>query len=296
MFNNIVGNNKITEELINLINTNKYPSSMIFQGISGIGKKMIAREFAKMILCTSKKKYCNKCKSCIEFNTNNNPDFTEIKPDGNTIKIEQIRELLRKAYEMPIISHKKVYIIDDADCATIEAQNALLKTLEEPPEFLNIVLIGENESKFLSTIKSRCMTIKFEKINNMEIKAYFQNELKISQISENIVNAANGSLGKAIKLNEKQNLYESIDKIFENIEKTDLIEILKNAEIIYKSQDDKLDILDYINTILFKNSKKNSKYLNCINFVEQAKIRINVNSNYNMSIDNMLISIWEEMH
>ena len=77
----------------------------------------------------------------------NNPDFMLIKPEGNSIKIEQIREMQKKVQEKPIISKNKVYIIDDADKMTNEAQNCLLKTLEEPPEFVTIILIGSNENE-----------------------------------------------------------------------------------------------------------------------------------------------------
>ena len=179
MFQNIYGNEKIKNELINFIKLNKYSHSYLFVGTSGIGKKLIAREFAKMILCTGKEKYCGACKSCIEFDTQNNPDFKEIVPDGNNIKIDQIRELQKKVLEKPIISNKKVYIIDDFDTATKEAQNCLLKTLEEPPEFVNIILIGSNESNFLSTIKSRCTILKFEDISKNDIKRYLQEKFNM---------------------------------------------------------------------------------------------------------------------
>ena len=181
MFDKILGNEKIKLELINSIKTGKYSHSYLFLGISGIGKKMIAREFAKMILCEGEEKYCNKCKSCLEFDSNNNPDFTEIVPDGNNVKIEQIREMQRKIVEQPIISSKKVYIIDDADTMTREAQNCLLKTLEEPPEFANIILIGSNESSFLSTIKSRCTIIKFNPISDEQIKEYIKEKLELAK-------------------------------------------------------------------------------------------------------------------
>ena len=108
---------------------------------------------------------CNHCKSCVEFDGGNNPDFVYIEPDGKVIKIEQIRELQTKVIEKPVNSNKKVYVINDADLMTKEAQNCLLKTLEEPPEYIVIILIVNNESKVLTTIKSRCMKIYFEKIN-----------------------------------------------------------------------------------------------------------------------------------
>ena len=93
MFENIIGNDKIKTELINSVKANKYPHSLLFLGTFGIGKKMIAKEFAKMILCQAEEKYCGKCKSCLEFDSNNNPDFMEITPDGNNIKIKTEKEI-----------------------------------------------------------------------------------------------------------------------------------------------------------------------------------------------------------
>ena len=296
MFEHIIGNEKIKKELINTVNLNKYSHSYLFVGTSGIGKKLIAREFAKMILCEGENKYCNKCKSCVEFDSNNNPDFQEIVPEGSNVKIDQIRQMQSKVYESPIISRKKVYIIDDADLMTKEAQNCLLKTLEEPPEFVTIILIGSNESSFLSTIKSRCIILNFEDIDSANIKSFMMENFPKDNILENIIEAANGSIGKAILLKDKQELYTSIDKIFNNIESLSLIDTLNTADIIYKSQEDKYDILEYINIILYKKLKNNMNYLNTINIVEDAKKRLKANSNYNMTIDNLIMTIWEEIH
>ncbi len=293
MFENIIGNDKIKNELTNLVKQNKYSHSYIFHGTEGIGKKLIAKEFAKMILCLGEEKYCNTCKSCLEFLSNNNPDFYEIIPDGNNIKIEQIREMQKKVVEQPIISKNKVYIIDNADLMTREAQNCLLKTLEEPPEFVTIILIGSNESNFLSTIKSRCTILRFENIEPSKIEKYLKEKFSIQEVPKSIIEAANGSIGKAELLKDKQELYIAIDTVLENIEKMDLIDTLKNADIIYKSQDEKNEILEYINIKFLKKAKENLKYLKCIDIVEETKKRIKANSNYNMSIDNMLISIWE---
>ena len=296
MFDNIIGNNKIKEELQQLIKLNKNSHSYLFVGTSGIGKKMIAKEFAKMILCLSENKYCNNCKSCLEFDSNNNPDFILISPDGNSIKIEQIREMQKKVIEAPIVSEKKVYIIDDADLMTTEAQNCLLKTLEEPPEFVTIILIGSNENNFLNTIKSRCTILKFENINDDQIKKYLYEKCGIKDISELMIKAFQGSIGKAEILKDKIELYEAIDKMINKLDKVNLIEILKMSEIIYKEQEEKYEILDYINIVLFEKLKENNKYINCIKIVEETKKRLKANSNYNMCIDNMLFKIWEEVN
>lgn len=129
MFNNIIGNKKIKELLTNSTKINKISHSYLFVGTEGIGKMLIAKEFAKMILCTNENKYCNECKSCIEFDTNNNPDFKIIEPDGNSLKIEQIREFQNKVAEKPIISNKKVYIINDSDKMTRRGSKLLAKNI-----------------------------------------------------------------------------------------------------------------------------------------------------------------------
>ena len=296
MFNNILGNDKIKESLVSSVKNNKISHSYLFLGIEGIGKKMIAKEFAKMLLCTDINKGCNKCKSCIEFETNNNPDFKIIEPDGNSLKIEQIREFQAKVYEKPIISTRKVYIIDDSDKMTIEAQNCLLKTLEEPPEYVTIILIGSNENSFLSTIKSRCMILHFEKLSNEIIKNYLQENYKTNIDSEIMLEAFQGSIGKAIQLREKQEDYKKIEDIIYNLENKDKIDILNMSEILYKAKDEKFEILDYINIILINLAKKSNKYATCIQIVEDTKKRLKSNANYDMSIDNMLFNLWEHIN
>ena len=294
MFQNILGNDKIKNLLQESVNNNKVSHSYLFVGKSGIGKKMIAKEFAKAILCLGDNKYCDNCKSCLEFDGQNNPDFFIVEPDGNAIKIDQIRNMQRGVQEKPIISRSKVYIIDNADFMTKEAQNALLKTLEEPPEFVTIILIGENENEFLATIKSRCMIIHFNSISDSDMERYLQENYNMN-ITSNMLDVFQGSIGKAIELKDKQEEYLTIEQAIENIEKEDLIDLIKKLNILYTSKDEILDMLDYINIILLKKSKENVKYTDCIKIVEDTKRRIEQNANYDMSIDNMLFNIWEEV-
>ena len=294
MFQNILGNDKIKNLLQESVNNNKVSHSYLFVGKSGIGKKMIAKEFAKAILCLGDNKYCDNCKSCLEFDGQNNPDFFVIEPDGNAIKIDQIRNMQRGVQEKPIISRSKVYIIDNADFMTKEAQNALLKTLEEPPEFVTIILIGENENEFLATIKSRCMIIHFNSISDSDMEKYLQENYNMN-VTSNMLDVFQGSIGKAIELKDKQEEYLIIEQAIENIEKEDLIDLIKKLDILYTSKDEILDMLDYINIILLKKSKENVKYTDCIKIVENTKRRIDQNANYDMSIDNMLFNIWEEV-
>ena len=219
MFDKIIGNEEIQELLKQTIKSKRASHSYLFVGTEGIGKKQIAKEFAKALLCLEENKYCGKCKSCIEFDDNNNPDFILIEPEESSIKIDQIREIQRKVVEKPIISRQKVYIIDDSDKMTPEAQNGLLKTLEEPPEYITIILIGSNENSFLSTIKSRCTILR-------KIEKYLE-EQGIYFNDKRILKACSGSIGKALQLKDKQEEYENIQDFIQNIKQKDIIEIFQ---------------------------------------------------------------------
>ena len=202
----------------------------------------------------------------------------------------------KRIQEKPIISHKKVYIINDADKMTKEAQNCLLKTLEEPPEFSTIILIGTNENAFLSTIKSRCMILHFQKIEDEKIKQYLSNQLEENNITENMLKMFQGSIGKAIKLKDKQELYNKIENIIENLNKKDLIDVSNSAEIIYQSKEEIMEILEYMNVLLFEKAKTNAKWIKGISIVEETKKRLQQNANYDMCIDNLLFNMWEEIN
>ena len=295
MFENIIGNEKNKEILKKSIELNKTSHSYIFWGTEGIGKKLIAKEFAKNILCLTKQMSNCGCKSCIEFDSDNNPDFILIESEEGKIKIEKIRELQRKLAEKPIISNNKVYIIDNADTMTTEAQNCLLKTLEEPPEYLTIILICTNEDGLLGTIKSRCTRIHFENLTEKEVKEYLESKNE-TNISKNVLELAQGSIGKIERVKENPDTYENIEKILLQMENKDLLEVIDLAEVIYKSKEEINLILEYMNVILLRLAKENIKYIKCIAIVEETKKRLKANSNYDMSIDNMLFNIWEEIN
>lgn len=293
-FETLAGNKKTKELLNTIIKQNKFLHSYMFVGQSGIGKMLYAKEFSKRAMCLNREEICNKCKSCLEFDNNNHPDFIVIEPDGNSIKIEQIRELTNKIIEKPIVSEKKIYIINNAYLMTREAQNCLLKTLEEPPEFAIIILIVENEGNILNTIKSRCTKIYFENISDIEMKKLLEKKYGTLNLSDNMLKSFNGSMEKATKIMENKEFYNKIENIFSNIEKTSRINLLNNDEI-YKNKENIDEILDYINIIFWNKLQENQKYINCLNIVQEARNRLARNANFDMTIDNMLIKIWEEI-
>lgn len=295
-FKSIIGNTNVKEYLDKSIEQNNILHSYLFLGTEGIGKLLIAKEFARKILClnTTKDETCT-CKSCTCFNSKNHPDFHLINEEGENIKIETIRQVTEKIIEKPIISNKKVYIINDCDKMTKEAQNCLLKTLEEPPEFITIILISSNENIILNTIKSRCMTLKFRNIEDSSLVEYAKNVIGYEEVSENLLKSFDGSIGKAIKVKDNKEKYDNIETLIDNLEKKDIVDIFLDGKILY-DKENIYDILDYVIVCLYAKSNQNDKYLDCIKYVNKCLERLRVNSNFDMSIDNMLFKMWEEIN
>ena len=258
-------NKQIEELLKNTIEHNKVVNGYIFSGIGKTQNYRYAKDFAKMILCLEKENgYCDKCKSCLMFDDDNHTDYYEInKEKTESIKIDEIRQLQSKIIEKPITSRKKVYIINNAENMTKEAQNCLLKTLEEPPEFVTIILVINNENNLLITIKSRCAKIIFT-------------EEDIEVLTQ-----------------EQQERFSKLEEIFSCVDKYLSIDLLGKIDILYKDKENIFENLEFINMILIKKANIDIKYLDYIDYVEDTKYKLKMNSNFDMSLDDLILKIWE---
>ncbi len=293
-FEKLIGNETIKSLLTNMVEQDKITHSYLFLGPSGVGKTLFAKEFAKMILCMGEQKPCRKCKSCLQLEENNQPDFILIEPEDGTIKIEKIRQMQAKILEKPIISSRKVYVIKDADTMTKEAGNCLLKTLEEPPAFITIILIASNESLLLNTIRSRCMKVLFHKIEQELLKKYLQEHHIAEELTLERLKSFDGSIEKALQIEEKKEVYDEIQKIFGNVEQYSLLDVKDRLDCLYKNKDMIYELLDYINLIFLQKAIASTNYISYIETIEEVKKNLKSNSNYDMSIDKILYKIWEE--
>ncbi len=259
-------NKQIEEELKNTIENQRVVNGYIFSGNGNTANYEYAKEFAKMILCLKQENgYCEKCKSCIMFDDSNHADYYEInKEKTESIKIDEIREMQTKIYEKPITSSKKVYVINNAEQMGQEAQNCLLKTLEEPPDFVTIILVVNNENLVLPTIKSRCAKILFTE----------ENEDNYTE--------------------EQKQRYEELRKIFRNVEKYSTIDLLNKLDILYKDKENFLENLNFINTIFAEKSRSDYKYLDYIDYVEKTKRKFKANSNFDMCVDYLILNIFKQ--
>lgn len=292
-FKDIIGNQVVKENLISSIKNNNILHAYMFIGKEGIGKKIIAKEFARLIMCEDKLHDIEnmKCKSCTMFKADNHPDFFLIEPDGNSIKIEQIRKMISKIYEKPIASNKKVYIINNAERMTLESSNCLLKILEEPPEYVVIILIVSDESYMLDTIKSRCNKIIFDKISKDILNNYLIKQYNYPKINKRIENMIDGSISKALEIKDNLEVYSTADSIIELIEKKDILEVFKKIDIIKQNPN---EILEYFILYFMERLRENTtsiEYIDAINIIEETKKNLMSNGNLDMVLDNMIIKL-----
>ena len=270
MFEDILGNDDVKKYLTNCIENKNFSHSYIFSGIKGVGKYTFAKDLAKCILEDSMMQ-----------------DYYELGPDGKSIKVAQIRELQNVINIKPTFSKKSVYIIDDADLMTIEAQNSLLKTLEEPPEYAVIILIVHNERSILSTVKSRCVNIKFSKLSDKDIKKYFlKNDLNFEDKNINVFKVLDGSLNNIDFIRDDYDELLKLTVFVTNLKKNKVINFFQDASVFYDNHDKIIRLLEYLNILLFENS-----YFQLIEIVEKTKNKILMNNNFEMCIDYMILNL-----
>lgn len=181
---------------------------------------------------------------------------------------------------------------------TNEAANCLLKTLEEPPAYATLILLTANESKLLTTIKSRCMKIYFMPISEKQILSYLKENGLDTDMTENMIKNSQGSIGKALKISEEKEQYLQLEELVENLQKDNITQIWRRAEVLYKSKENIISLLEYMTVIFSSLLRKQNKvcYANGIQIIEQTKKRILANANYDMSIDNMLLRLCEGLN
>ncbi len=205
---NIFGNAPRIAHLKKILAENKFPHAVIFAGVEGIGKRKIAEICAATLLCENPKngEPCGVCHSCKILAAGNHPDFYVVEPEKSKsapiIKIGQIRTLQNQVALQPNYSACRVVIIDGAELMNTPAANCLLKTLEEPTGQSIFILTTANRAGLLMTIRSRCGTVNFEKISADEIANALNLRGVESERAKIISVLADGSFGRALKLEE----------------------------------------------------------------------------------------------
>ncbi len=209
-FESFIGNQRIKEHLSTTLKSNRLPKAYIFYGPEGIGKASMALLLAKALNCSSfNGDICDKCSSCYKIEKRIHPDVQIFHPEGKEISIEQMRYLSNQINLKPFEGKFKIFIIDPAEQMSVEAANAVLKTLEEPPANSLIILITTLLSALLPTIRSRCQLLHFSTISSRELERILIEKYQFkSKEAQSLSHLSAGSLGRALNIN----LGESYEK------------------------------------------------------------------------------------
>lgn len=220
-FEEIRGNTPLVEQLRRSAASGRSSHAYLFLGGAGAGKRLIANTFAKALQCEGEKRPCDSCKSCHAFNHGNHPDVIYFQPlkNGKTYTIEDVREQLLETVDLkPFQYEKKIYIIEKADTLNIQSQNALLKTLEEPPTHAVFLLLAERAEAFLPTILSRVVVMKIRPLSAETIADYLMQAGHLAEESHILSAYAQGRIGQALELVEDEGFREMRQDILGKLE------------------------------------------------------------------------------
>jgi DNA polymerase III delta' subunit len=178
-----IGQKKITDKLRRALSLGTLSHSYLFSGPEGIGKKTLARAFASELVCTSPDTNgpCGNCNACKMFRAGIPTDYFWLQPEGDHVSVDDIRNIQSDIVIRPMYSERKIYVITGGDTMTVQAQNCLLKTLEEPPGYAVIILLAEKSESLLPTVMSRVIHYELEKYTKEDLSAILaQNDIRIS--------------------------------------------------------------------------------------------------------------------
>lgn len=325
-WDDIIGHEKIIEHLQNAISMDKISHAYILNGAEKSGKRMIAERFAMTLQCEKgDTSPCMECHSCKQALHHNQPDIiyvTHEKP--NTISVDDIRSKLNNDITIkPYANPHKVYIIDDAEKMNLQAQNALLKTIEEPPAYAVILLLTTNADLFLPTILSRCIRLDLKAVPDDKIRKYLMEQFEVPDYQADICVAfAQGNVGKAIQLASSESFNELKEMALQLIKRLKEIDLYEMIQAVKQISEYKLEINDYFDimmiwyrdVLLFKATREVNRLVfqdqiyeikkqadvssyqgieTILEALDKAKIRLKANVNFDLVIELLLLTIKE---
>lgn len=323
-FSEIVGHEQIKEHMQAAIRDKKPFHAYLFQGEEGVGKEALARTFAAGLQCWSESadKPCKECVSCRQMESGNQPDVIWVTREKASLGVDEIREQLCNTMDIkPFSSPYKIYLVPEAEKMTEAAQNALLKTIEEPPEYGIVILMTSNISALLPTIQSRCLTMEFRPLSTAVVESYVKEHCQVPDYQARASAAfAQGNLGKAMRYAKSEDFIERKDHIISllrHMEQMDLSEMLAVIKDLGTRKDEVRDYIDlmvlwYRDVLLFKATKDINQLLfqdeasyisreashrsyekieEILQAFEKAKVRLRANVNFDITMELMLLTL-----
>ena len=249
-FDQIGGQEKAITILRHALRNDRLAHAYLFIGPEGVGKRLTALTLFKAMNCQSPPEpgdCCEKCPSCVKVNSSNHADFIVVEPEGETIKIDQIRAMQKRLHFRPMEGGRRACILDSADCLNDAASNALLKTLEEPPQETHLFLIASRPHKLLPTILSRCQWVKFRPLSPGQIAQILQTAQGLEKEKAHFyASLAGGSVGQAVALSDRVDFQKRLDwlRVFSHLHQKSAEEVFETCERLAKEEEEIGDLLN----------------------------------------------------
>ena len=305
-FDAIIGHKKIISHFEEAIKTGKVSHAYLLSGEDGSGKMMIAKAVAKALLCEHKDG-CGECAACKQVDSLNHPDVIYITHEKYEIRVDDIRKGINETIDIkPYSGDYKIYIIDDADRMNAGAQNALLKTLEEPPAYAVILLLTNNKDRLLDTILSRCVSMTLGSVRESEIEDYLKANTGASHADIAFAAAFSlGNIGRALHVLDTEEFKDMLNDTMNVITHMKRMEIYDFLDIIMVWYRDMLILktTGSLNQLVFKDKYRQLKdqeiYISfegishILDEVEKARRRLIANVNFEVAIEMLLVTIKE---
>lgn len=303
-FDDILGQDSVIAHIRSAISERKVSHAYIICGESGFGKTLMAERFAAALVCTGNgERPCGSCIACMQSDSHNHPDIVYVTHEKTRIAVDDVRnQIISDIRIKPYSSEYKVYIVEDADKMNEQAQNALLKTLEEPPAYAVILLLAANTGAFLPTILSRCVTLTLKPVAPDLIRQYLIEKKEIPDYFANIcASFAAGSVGKALRYASDDNFSAIRDDILDLVKRIDsmnhadinsFISGFSDSDVKKAAFPDYLNLLSlwYHDVLVFKATQDVNRLLFC---EETALIRRQASEKSFAAINHILLSIEE---
>lgn len=325
-FGDIIGHEQIITHLRSAIALDMVSHAYILNGPEYSGRMMLAEAFAMALQCEGEgERPCLECRSCRQAMDHNQPDIIYVSHEKpNTIGVDDIRTQINNDIVIkPYSSRYKVYIVDEAEKMNQQAQNALLKTIEEPPAYAVILLLTTNADSFLQTILSRCITLNLKAVKEEVIRDYLMKHYQIPDYQADVCAAfSQGNVGKAVQLASSEDFGELKASVLQLVKRLDDIDLYEFGGAIKQIGEYKLQINDYfdlitiwfrdvlymkatndVNGLIFKDevydikrqaAKRSYQGIEIIlKALDTAKLRLNANVNFDLTLELLLLTIKE---
>lgn len=339
LFADLYGQNEIKKILADMIGNDRVSHAFVFCGPTGIGRKSFAKKFAEALMCPCREpgqiEPCGTCVCCTLMENDTNPEYIVVTedPGKKTIGVGAIRNMQEDLAKAPEYGRKKVYVIDPADKMTEEAQNALLKTIEEPPEYGQIILVCANISLLIETVRSRVVRLDFARNSDQDVLKAFERQKQqrlaagetIPEVPDELIcGYADGVIGRALEIQAYEvflGLREQSTELLQLLPEGRVEFLLRFSQFFEKNAEYK-EFLFFTMTSLLRDIMLLGRYrhdaklqnayardtiqklagkihyhqaVQCIQILQDAWVLLGKNVNYKLTVDSTAIKLQEAL-